>query len=268
MAVEKILGDEDYAETGVSTQTSEEAKKHVVTVEGPYNTVKDLDPEDFVPSGLTLEDSNVETTGDGFARLVVRCTDFGEESSSGTLATRTTWKIEMACVQTDLKYHPTCVGDRLIIEMWLNTDPIKRFNPDNNSPQYVDSTGAVYPVAEEGAQKYIKAYMKGIETYNRYFPILRKISYYKRLPGVSVNKKSTTSGTVSEFSDEIGMWDVPDVHLTGFANTGWFKSGDNYEQDNSLVWTRNEEWTWTPDGSGDEDTGWIYKSSKQSSNQS
>ena len=105
------------------------------------------------------------------------------------------------------------------------------------------------------------AYEKGIETYVRHFPVIEKISYYKTLPGCSMSGNSTTSGTLSQFAGDIDKWSVPDVKLSGFENTGWFKSGDNYEQGNDRVWTRHEQWTWTPDGSSS-DTGWIYRNSE------
>ena len=260
MAVEHVAGSTDPVVTSETTAVAE-TKTKVVTVEGPMELLDAIeDISEFVPGGYTYDTHKTDPTGDGFGKITIVCREFGEVASSGT-PTRTTWKIQMAAVQKDLKMHPWCVEDRLIIEMWLNTDPIRRFDA-NGVPQYTDSKGTAHQIEENsGADFYVTAYMKGVETYNEYYPILQKISYYKRLPGVSMNGKSTTTGHVSEFSGNIGRWSVPGITLNGYGDTGWFKSGDDYAQDNSLKWTRTEEWTWTPEGS-DGDLGWIYRESE------
>lgn len=259
MAIDHILGSNDPVETGASTTFGDTPTK-LVAVEGPLALLEAVtDVSQFVPSGYEYDTHRIVPTGDGFGKIEITCKDFGTDAT-GSTPTRTTWKIQMASVQKDLKLHPTCVGSRNYIEMWLATDPIKRVDGSGN-PQCVDGEGNVHPISEDGAIKFINAYMAGIETYNEYYPVLQRISYYKRLPGVSMNGKSTTSGRVSAFSPDVGKWNVPDVTLNGYANTGWFMSGDGYDQDNSLVWTRTEEWTWSPNGSNDDKTGWIYQNS-------
>ena len=64
---------------------------------------------------------------------------------------------------------------------------------------------------------YIHAYNIGIETYNDYYPVIQKISYYKRLPGVGMSGKSVTTGKVTQFSNNIGKWNTPGVTLYGFG---------------------------------------------------
>ena len=256
MAIEHILGDTDVVTTGISRTGGGDKDSAIVTVEGPISVLEKItDFASFAPTGMNVETHTIDPNGDGFGRIIIRCVNYGSGDAS-TTPTRTTWRITMGEVQTDLKNHPTCVGDRKTIEKWLATDADKRYDEEGN-PQWVDDEGAEHPIdTGSGAEKYINAYEKGIETYNRYFPIIEKISFYKTLPGCSMTRNSTTSGTVSQFSSNLGTWDVPPVKLTGFANAGWFKSGDNYEQGNDLVWTRIEQWTWTPDHGSD--VNWIY----------
>ena len=243
--------------TGSSTSKSDK-EATIVTVEGDLTQLKSLDPETYCPAGMVVENSTVDPTTGGHGKLTIRCINYGQGDVS-TTPTRITWKISMAEVQTDLKRHPHFdVEARRQIDAWLATDEGQRYDA-NGDAQYIKADGEPQPVTEP-ATDYVKAYEHGIESYVRHLPILEKISYYKTLPGCSMAKNSTTSGTVSQFSQNIDKWDVPDVKLAGFANTGWFKSGDDYQQGNDLVWTRTEQWTWTPEGS-DSDTGWIYSRS-------
>lgn len=255
----KIAGQNGPYVTGKSSSKADK-DACIVTVEGDLVSLRALDPDAVCPVGMVVENSNIDPTSGGHGKLTVRCINYGEGDVS-TTPTRVTWKISMAEVQTDLKRHPHFAGKdtRKQIEAWLATDPDKRYD-DNDNPQYVQADGTPQPLTAP-ATDYVTAYEKGIESYIRHFPVIEKISYYKTLPGCSMTRNSTTSGTVSQFSGNIDKWDVPAVKLSGFANTGWFKSGDDYQQDNDLVWTRTEQWTWTPDGS-DSETGWIYQSSE------
>lgn len=253
----KIAGIPGPYKTGTSSSKSDKDST-VVTVEGELAQLRKQNPDAFCPNGMTVESSVIDPTTGGHGKLTIRCVDYGQGDVS-TTPTRITWRILMQEVQTDLKsHHHFDGGARIQIERWLATDVSKRYD-GNGNPQYVDSEGAPTPLTAP-ATDYVTAYEKGIESYVRYLPVIEKVSYYKRLPGCSMSKNSTTSGTVSKFANDIGTWSIPDVKLAGFKNTGWLKSGDGYEQGNDLVWTRNEQWTWTPDGS-DSDTGWIYSKS-------
>ena len=256
MAIEHILGPTSGVITGISKTGGSNKDSSVVTVEGPVSVLETItDFGSLAPDGMTVEDHTLEPNGDGFGKLIVRCVNYGRGDVS-TIPTRVTWKISMAEVQTDLKSHPHFDGEaRRQIRAWLATEESKRYD-SNGNPQYVDGEGQAHPLTAS-ATDYVTAYEKGIENYVRHFPVIEKISYYKTLPGCSMNNNSTTSGTVSKFSANIDTWNVPDVKLSGFKDTGWFKSGDDYQQGNDLVWTRTEQWTWTPDGS-DSETGWIY----------
>lgn len=257
--MKKIAGQNGPYVTGKSTSKSDK-EATVVKVEGDLVSLRAIDPDAFCPAGMVVENFDIDPTSGGHGRLTIRCVNYGQGDVS-TTPTRITWRIAMAEVQTDLKRHPHFDGNdaRKQIEAWLATDLDKRYDSNGNA-QYIQADGTPHPLTTP-ATDYVTAYKKGIESYVRHFPVIEKISYYKTLPGCSMVKNSTTSGTVSQFSANIDKWDIPDVKLAGFANTGWFKSGDDYQQGNDLVWTRTEQWTWTPEGS-DSETGWIYQSSK------
>ena len=97
--------------------------------------------------------------------------------------------------------------------------------------------------------------MHGIRTYNRYYPVIDKQSTYRRVPGLSMNGASVSGGK-AKFSEDIGTFSPPDIQLDGYAQTGFFKSGDEFRQ-SGKTFTRSEQWTWTPDGS-DSEYAWIY----------
>ena len=265
MAIQHIIGSTKGVTTGISKTGGSNKDSSIVTVEGPVSVLETItDFDSLAPAGMTVESHTLEPNGDGFGKLIVRCINYGSGDVS-TTPTRTTWRISMQEVQKNLKDHPHFDDNaaRKQIEAWLAMDPDKRYDANGN-PQCVMPNGEIelltYPATD-----YVTAYEKGIETYVRHFPVLEKISYYKTLPGCSMNNNSTTSGTVSKFSADIDKWNVPDVKLAGYANTGWFKSGDNYEQGNDLVWTRTQQWTWTPDGSNSK-LGWIYANSNAKQN--
>ena len=259
MAIEHIIGSDDGVTTGISRTGGGDKDSSIVTVEGPVSVLEGItDFDSLVPTGMNVETHTIEPTGDGFGRLVIRCVNYGSSDAS-TTPTRTTWRITMAETQMKLQNHDHFDDEaRRQIAMWLATEEIKRYDGQGN-PQYVDSEGEAHPLTAP-ATDFCSAYEKGIETYVRHFPVVEKISFYKRLPGVSMSGSSTTSGNLSQFSSNIDKWNAPALTLSGYANTGWFKSGDNYEQGNDRIWTRTEQWTWTPDGSSS-NTGWIYASS-------
>ena len=195
MAIQHIIGSTDAVVTG-GTQVESDSNSHVVTVEGPWDVIDTItDYSDYVPSGFTFVEAQ-KRNNQGFGTIEIRCQKFGSSDAS-TTPTRTTWRIEMAAVDTPLYCHPdiTSVENaRKEIDCWLNTESGKRFDSSGN-PQWVDEFGTPQPVNNQGALKYINAWKKGVETYLRYFPIVEKISTYSRLPGCSMSDSSTTSGT-------------------------------------------------------------------------
>lgn len=255
MSMEYVTGARGAIETGIQHENGDKDAL-LVFVEGPYSVVKSVNPANHVPDGYTLETSRTISTGDGGAKMTIRCVNYGEDTAS-TAPFKTTWKILMAEVTKKLENHPEVVGDRGIILKWLDTPAAERMDREGNW-QYKDAEGGHVTIEEEGALKFIAAYNKGIETYVEYYPIIQKITYWKRLPGGSMNGRSTTGGNVSKFS-VVGMWDAPELILNGYPNTNFLKSGDEWQENANEVWQRTEEWTFTPDK--DEDTEWIYADS-------
>lgn len=229
-----------------------------VKVEGPLDILKQQNPADFCPAGFAFKNARTSPTGGGMGEISIECVNYGSDDDISTVPTLVTWKIQMVEVQKDLKGHPQCVADRAVIEKWLATDPDKRWS-DNHEPQWVDADGNAHIISTQPAQRYIAAYNKGIENYVVHYPVITKCSTFKRLPGCSMNGNSTISGT-ARFSSDIDTWSAPDIQLAGYESSGWFKSGDDYTQSGNTLWTREEQWTWTPDHGGD--INWIYSSAQ------
>lgn len=258
MAVELILGDSGAIATN-SSRLDGDKQTCVITLEGPYSVIDVLTEQSVqshVPAGYTIDQIRREGDGQGFGRLLIDCTNYGDVNINAP--DFITFKISMEAVQLDLVHHPIFdAAARIEIFKWRNTPLARRFKA-NGTAQWVDDAGMGHEINAAGlAMKYITAYMKGIESYNIYCPVIDKISQWKRLPGATMSKKSTTGGTVSQFSATLGKWNTPGITLSGFAANGFFQSGDNWAQGNNRVWTRSEQWTWTPDGSTS-DVGWIY----------
>ena len=258
MAIEHVAGSTDPVVTNVSSSETDR-KTTTVTIEGPRDLLESItDLSSYVPSGMNLKDKKITGDGSGFARIELFCIGYTADDAT-TIPTHITWRIEMSEVQTPLQCHPTIVTARKDIERWLATSAANRYDAQGN-PQWVDEEGTPHPLNDNRVTKFVAAYNAGIETYNRYFPVVEKISNYNRLPGGSMSGNQTTGGNVSNFSANIGKWNQPGLSLNGYASTGWFKSADSYAQGNNTVWTRTEQWTWTPDGSGSAHA-WIYASS-------
>lgn len=260
MSVKVIAGSGVPVISGRTVSSGGDNPSCTVNVTGFSADLKSADPNDYVPSGYEYRKSNITTHGDGTGTLSIECGEIpSTDPSSNTI--RVTYTITMSEVQTDLKEHPSItVAGRKEITMWLATDAKSRYD-SNGNPQYLDSLGGECSVNDATAKKYIKAYEAGIETYNRYFPIIRKTSYIKKVPGLldKAENKGVEGGSIT-FS-AAGSFSPPDLSLTGYADTGWFKSGDEYQQNDNRTWTHTEEWTWTPEGSGSEHS-WIYNGSQ------
>lgn len=225
----------------------------VVTVEGPYESLKSANRESYVPDGYTLESSTLSPDGNGLGKLTLNCIKYDSGDSSGFSAVRTTFRIDMAEVQYDLEDHPSIAGARDTILKWLATDEAKRV--DGDSYRYTDANGELQPVEGDDAIKFCKAYMAGIKTFNRYFPVIEKISTWKNPPGLSMSGRSFTGG--SPTFDAPGTYDDPPISLNGFPSGHWFKSKDSWVQNENRTWTRTEQWTYTPEASSGQH-GWIY----------
>lgn len=253
MAVQHILGNTKTVTGEIKTVSERETA--TVAVEGEWSVISAIsDVSEYVPAGMTVKDRRISGSG-GFAKLEIVCVNYGTDTIE-TAPTRITWRIDMAEVTLPLQCHPEINSARGECEKWLATSPLDRYD-DNGDPQWVDSDGNPHAITDERTKKFIRAYNKGIETYLQFYPVVEKISYYKRLPGGTMSENSTTGGTVSKFSDNLGKWNSPGITLNGYGADGYFKSGDSFVQNPDTMWQRTEQWTWTPEGSSS-DVAWIY----------
>lgn len=107
---------------------------------------------------------------------------------------------------------------------------------------------------------YCKAVTQGIETYNRYLPVITKVSSYLEIPGAQYNQDHViTGGTISEFSgaSEIGHFDAPELKVKGFQDGKdgvWYKNCDKFTTQADGSATRTEGWVFT----NDPNHMWVY----------
>lgn len=246
----------------------------VVTIEGPLAAIEDLVPPqgathsdfDYIPTGCYVQNASLSSDGRGGGTITINCVDPGADSSqTPATPTKITYRLTMAEEQTDLIAHPVITASTTVVSIclaWLATDDSKKVDGNGNY-QYVETDGTTYtPITDQTAIKFCAAWMHGIRTFNRYFPVVEKISTYKRVPGLSLTGATITGGTVStaNFGGNIGTWNAPAITLSGFASTGFFKSKYDWTQNAKSSWTLTEQWVWTPDGSASA-YGWIYANS-------
>lgn len=275
MALTHIAGSQNPLKT-VSRKSESTNSETFVEISGPYATVADMQPkygdgsEQFpqCPTGFTVAGSTLTPDGRGGAVLSVRCVDYTNQTvSSSVVPVKTVYSIEMVATVYELKQHPTLTADAATVKMialWLGS-PISVQYAGATGFSYNDESGQTQQVPSgSNAHKFCAAYTAGITTFTRYYPVIVKTSIWKSLPGATMVGNSQTGGTISQFSAGIGTWDTPDITLNGYASTNWFKSGDRWNQNQDQTYTRNEQWTYSPDGSSGAH-GWIYASSQGSS---
>lgn len=246
----------------------------IVTIEGPQEAMESLVPaqgathDDFsyIPEGCYVQNATLASDGRGKGTITINCVDPGSDSEQvPTTPTKITYRITMTEEQTDLIAHPVITASPTAVRIclaWLATDDTKKIK-ENGEYQYVEADGTTYTsITDETAIKFCDAWMHGIKTFNRYFPVVEKISTYKRVPGLSLSGAKITGGSVN-FGGYIGTWNAPAITLSGFPSTGFFKSKYDWTQNAKSSWTLTEQWVWTPDGS-DSKYGWIYTSSNKS----
>ena len=269
MALVKKLGQDLSASHGAVTGQSESHSDNdtlVITLQGPYAAFTGHVPVKgdthtnfaYIPENSYVESSKLASDGKGGGTLTVNCIFPGDKNEQTATPSKVTYRIEMAEERTDLVAHPALESVVDICLKWLATNDGQKTD-GNGGYQYDAGDGTFMPVTDTTAQKFCAAWMHGIKTYNRYFPVVEKISEYKSVPGLSMSGASITSGTAS-FSGNIGTWDDPGIGLAGYGSTGYFKSKDSWVQNANTSWTRTEQWVWTPDGSSST-YGWIYSSS-------
>lgn len=254
--------------TGVGAKEDAVTTRTVI-VRGPLSALENNVPKQgadhtgcgWVPDGF-LVDTATLTSSDGEGTITLQCVRPGVDGSGTPISpTLITYQIDMVECQMDLITHPTITTNANALDeciKWLATDEAKRF--DGTDYYWEDPDGVLQPVNQAEAINFCAAWLHGIHTYNRYYPVINKESTYTRIPGLtmgSLTNKFSISGGTAAFSADTGKFSTPDISLTGFAATGFFKSGDGYRTSGKKTWTRTEQWTWTPDGNGSP-YAWIY----------
>lgn len=257
-------GTDDPCVTNISYGSADK-ESVVITVEGPYDAVSAITREDAetiasdeLPQGsaFTVESLRVESTGDGFGKATISLFAIDSEDVAGGFSpVRTTFRVDMTEVQYDLEDHPKLANVRDKVLAWLATDESERVKSDKFYYHDAESDEAL-EITEEPAKKFCQAYMAGIKTFNRYFPVIEKISIWKNPPGLTTAGTSFTGGELP-FSANVGTFDEPPISINGFEDDGFFKSGDGWVQNENKTWTRTEQWTYSPEGSKG-GHAWIY----------
>lgn len=231
-----------------------------VSVKGEVEDLEAIDDfGDYLPTGYEYLRSTVIPDGDGMGTLKISCVLPGAADIS-TLPDSVTYQVKMAPVEYDLVNHTHFDSEhgfvRAVIAKWLATPEGKRYA--DGTYRYDENGDGSMTEINSGTAEYdfCRAYDAGIRTYTRYYPVIVKVSTYKRLPGASMVGRSTVGGTV-QFSAGIGFYNDPDLLLQNYGAGHWWKSDDAYQQNQDQSWTRTEEWTYTPD-TEDSPNGWIY----------
>lgn len=265
----KKLGADGAVKTGVTTEIADKTGK-TVTAEGPISDVESLceDPSSIVPEGFEPVRGVAAPTGGGMGRLTLSCVKYDAATVENAQPIRETVGIDMEEVTYDLVDHPSLAACRDVCRKWLATDEAKRVVVvgQNTEYYYADETGREVKVENATALKFCNAYMAGIKSFVRYFPVVVKLSIYKNPPGLTRSGRSFTGGS-PKFSDNCGTFDEPPVTLSGYPSTNWFKGGDRWQERGDTTWELTEKWTYTPDGS-DGPHAWIYEAPEsQNANQ-
>lgn len=253
----KKLGTGSGVKTGVTTEIADKNGKTVV-FEGTAAELEGMSLVGKLPPGYVPVRSVLAPTGGGMGRLSVSCVAYEEATVENSQPVRTTIEIEMEEVNYDLVDHPYLATVRETCRKWLSTDEAKRTAVVGQDTKYyyTDETGTEVEVENATALKFCKAYMAGIKSFVRYFPVILRNSIYKNPPGLTRNERSFTGGS-PKFSTDCGTFSTPPVTLNGYPSTNWFKGGDRWRERGDTTWELQEKWTYTPDGS----TGphaWIY----------
>lgn len=252
MSAVRVLGSVSPVETKRSIEKGMKTAT-IVEVEGPYDLLERANPATYCPGGMVVESSGVSSTGDGMGKLTVRCIAYDGDGATFS-PVRVTFRVDMQEVTYDLEDHPYLADVRDIVMKWLATDEAERV--DGTTYKYKDANGSLIPVTHEKAVKFCAAYMAGIKTFNRYYPVIEKTSVWKNPPGLNRSGISFSGGSPT-FSDNVGKFDSPPIALNGFPASNFFKSKDSWSENADKTWNRTEQWTYTPDGSSG-NHAWIY----------
>lgn len=237
-------------------------KTGTFNVEGPYSildALTDSGLQSLLPNGYVITEKSLQSGDKGMGKIVVKTNYYDDPASTEPAAPiRTTFTIEMEEVTYDLIDHPKFNAyQRNIIRMWLATEESERMEDGIYTYKGKDGIGRV--VMDNTVDLFCAAYMAGIKTFNRYYPVIGKNSIYSNPPGMTMSGGSFTGGSPT-FSAGIGTYNTPPLSLNGYPSTNWFKSKDSWVENANRTWTRTEQWTYTPEGSSGPHA-WIYAAS-------
>lgn len=182
-----------------------------------------------------------------------------------------TWDVSMEEVQMKLINHPSVLEncDIEVLIAWLDTPAGARVYNKNGKLtyrylEYADNGngGLTYEpkdVTGDWNVAFCNAVTQGVETYNKYLPVLTRNSYYLELPGVAYNVNHViTGGTITQFTGPkaIGKFSDPPINISGYTSGDglWFKSVDKFTSQLDSTWVRTEAWVFT----NDKRLRWIY----------
>jgi len=254
-----VKGSSSPVETGISTSQGDRESVSVV-VEGLYSDLKSLEStaDQFLPSAYVYDGHTLASTGDGMGKLTVRGIVF-QIGGMSFGPQRTTFEVDMQECVYDLEDHPHVADVRKHCIKWVSGGC--NYDDDQSLYFYLDESGSKVYINSQLTQEYqtvvqfCNAYMAGIKTFTRYYPVIIKNSYYSNPPGINMTGKSFTGGTAT-FS-QAGTFDNPPISLQGYSANHWFKSKDSWEEQANKSWRRVEQWTYTPETSSGSHA-WIY----------
>lgn len=191
-----------------------------------------------------------------------------------------TYTIEMREVQKAIETHPLLNGSPATDETRLFQKQIRKWNlsPEaartkwdkDNKPTFYyfdfdergDAMAKPLKVESPGALKYCAAKTAGIDNFNLYLPVIKRVSQYVQPKGVEIDEETheIKSGSTFEIFDEDempGQFCAPPVKIKGFTDEAkfkWFKSMGDWQMNADTTWTLTEEWVCT----NDLNHTWIY----------
>lgn len=245
----------------VTSRFSGDRKSANFTIEGAFEDLEALSDSEIlllIPSGFAIKNTRIDPTDVGMGKMVVSATEYVTGAGQTNVPIRTTFAINMAEVVYDLIDHDALAGEpHGICEKWLATDESDRVSGSGQNLVFrYRTTDGLETISNDAALKFCRAYLAGIKTFNKYFPVVSKVSIYTNPPGLNVSGGSFTGGSPT-FSSNIGKYNDPPISLNGYPTGDWFKSRDRWNENANRTWNRDEEWTYTPEGSSGQHA-WIY----------
>lgn len=160
------------------------------------------------------------------------------------------WRVRAKSSEGTVAYD-YCYMARSQDESGASAEGAERYDPDD------DSSPFVVVITDEVIKDYCSAVLAGIETYNKYLPVVTKTSNYLKVPGADYDEDGRCEGGVVTGFEGIGKFDTPDLTAEGYPGQGnnWFKSKDSYSINTDGSATRTESWTYTDDTR----FSWIYE---------